>query len=838
MRLAFFLCSRSWTSRRIRFLCSTLGVALGIGLVVAIVTVDRNAVLHKQRKGMRDYGRPDLELRGDWEEPGDAAEVLSRVRAVAGVQAATPLASRRATLSAGERRQRVRWFQMPPGDVAAFEAFSHQSGARFAEGTQPGDLWITARLSRDLDVAVGAMVELDGASYRVAGLMDSRHLAAQDEGEVVLSDFPAPGTDAVAHGTATLMIWVKLDEPARRDEFLGRFAATGLLAQPPPYERITATAEDIAMRNGLKICALLSLFLGLFIVFHTLLMTVSQRRQEISLLHALGATRRQIGHAFLLESVLQSVLGAAAGVVLGIALAWIMGLVGISSMGAARYPIVDIPWPEILAISCGGWLLTVLGALYPVFMSARVPTAEVLHPTGLSLEDLRPSPLRWVLPLVFGAALLLVQLFMSWLIDAEAARLAGAALQIAALLAVSVSLVFVLPRVVHGIAGVVGRLLPAVLGVRYYLSYRNVAASGHRNASAVCALMLVFASIFSMHTLTESLKDEVRVWARDAVHGRVFVDTRVAARPVDRRPLRDLPGVAAVLAVENEVHLPRTIRGIDFSELVAADLPESSLPDADREALQRLVREEGIIVTTAFAARAGVEAGDTLRLSTREGEVPLEVLRVTDRYGYQRPERDYALLAPSLLERWFGARRGYTTAYVLHLEPDADGETLREPLYAAFPTRPRVLTGEQMFTNRVRNIDFDFLVFDVVLLGALVLSGIAMFNSLMIRALHRRREIALYRALGMTPPQLIAGMTGEGIVLGLTGAVLALLLGLPCSYLGYQALREVSGLTLRYDYPVGWAAVCLVLCVLVAYLASRYPARRLAAADVASSLQY
>jgi putative ABC transport system permease protein len=108
----------------------------------------------------------------------------------------------------------------------------------------------------------------------------------------------------------------------------------------------------------------------------------------------------------------------------------------------------------------------------------------------------------------------------------------------------------------------------------------------------------------------------------------------------------------------------------------------------------------------------------------------------------------------------------------------------------------------------------------------------------MIRAFQRRREIALYRALGMTPGQLTAGLQGEGVILGLTGAVLALLLGWPCSYLGFRALEEVSGLALEYRYPLLWALVCLLLCVLVSFLASLYPARKLAREDIATSLHY
>jgi putative ABC transport system permease protein len=113
-----------------------------------------------------------------------------------------------------------------------------------------------------------------------------------------------------------------------------------------------------------------------------------------------------------------------------------------------------------------------------------------------------------------------------------------------------------------------------------------------------------------------------------------------------------------------------------------------------------------------------------------------------------------------------------------------------------------------------------------------------MLNSLLIRARERRREVALYRALGMTPRQLVHLLTAEGAALGLTGAAFALILGAPSSHLGFVALREVSGLDLVYHYPVGWALICGALCVLTGTLSSLYPARVLAREEVAEGLKY
>ena len=215
------------------------------------------------------------------------------------------------------------------------------------------------------------------------------------------------------------------------------------------------------------------------------------------------------------------------------------------------------------------------------------------------------------------------------------------------------------------------------------------------------------------------------------------------------------------------------------------------------------------------------------------------MLAVSDRYGYLRPERAYALASPRLLEEAFGARPGSRSASIVHLAAVGDADLVAASIAGLLEgTGAAVQSGSRLALDRVRNIDRDFLVFDAILALAAVVAGLGMLNTLLVRAHERRREIALYRALGMTGDELRRLLVREGIFLGLTAAVLALLLGIPASRIGLLALREVSGLDLVGPLPALWALVCGILCVGTAVIASLHPARRLGREEVAASLRY
>src|SRR5262249_31589116 len=70
--------------------------------------------------------------------------------------------------------------------------------------------------------------------------------------------------------------------------------------------------------KAMTISSLFALIVGMFIIYNSFAIAVTQRRSEIGILRALGATRGQIQRLFLLESVAAGVLGSAMGAALGI----------------------------------------------------------------------------------------------------------------------------------------------------------------------------------------------------------------------------------------------------------------------------------------------------------------------------------------------------------------------------------------------------------------------------------------------------------------------------------------------------------------------------------------
>jgi putative ABC transport system permease protein len=116
-----------------------------------------------------------------------------------------------------------------------------------------------------------------------------------------------------------------------------------------------------------------ALLVGGIGVANTMIITVLERRGEVGVRRALGARRRDVRDQFLVESLLLSLVGGAAGVALG---ACVTGAVAL----AQSWPVAVPLWAVL-----GGFVSTVLiggvSGLYPAIRAARMaPTAALAAP--------------------------------------------------------------------------------------------------------------------------------------------------------------------------------------------------------------------------------------------------------------------------------------------------------------------------------------------------------------------------------------------------------------------------------------------------------------------------
>jgi putative ABC transport system permease protein len=177
--------------------------------------------------------------------------------------------------------------------------------------------------------------------------------------------------------------------------------------------------------------------------------------------------------------------------------------------------------------------------------------------------------------------------------------------------------------------------------------------------------------------------------------------------------------------------------------------------------------------------------------------------------------------------------------YIVQLRPGASADAYVKSVSAA---QPDFLAPQVAGTDSGFNIEgiLDSLVAALaVILGAI--AGLGVFNTLLLTTRERMRDIAIMKAIGMTPGQVSAMVMTSACVLGLVGAIL----GIPAGIALYSYLVDAMARVANFSISSGTFAVAInplqltvvaLAGILVAVLGAILPARWAASSPVASVL--
>ena len=378
---------------------TTLGIVIGVGAVIAMVTLGSGAT-EKVQADISGLGtnmlqvHPGQGMRGGGTRSAAPmfkyADVDAVRNQISGIYAVAPYATSATQAIYGN----INWSTVVIGTTDEYlliRDWSIGTGRGFTEGEQRGGSSVCLLGNTVYKTLFGSQSALDqyirlqNLSCRVVGVLSAKGQSSfgTDQDDFVLMPLRAlqrrivGSTDingilvSAREGVSTTKIKAALERLFRERRHItkGKDDDFHVMDMQELVSTLTSTTQVLTTLLGAV--AAISLLVGGIGIMNIMLVSVTERTREIGIRLAVGALERDVLTQFLIEAVVLACLGGLFGVVIGLG----MGALGARALGV---PFVFRPGVVLLAFAFSAGVGIVFG-FFPARRAARLNPIEALR---------------------------------------------------------------------------------------------------------------------------------------------------------------------------------------------------------------------------------------------------------------------------------------------------------------------------------------------------------------------------------------------------------------------------------------------------------------------------
>ncbi len=831
---------------RLRWLLTLAGIVLGVAVFVGMHTANQSVLYAFRQTVDRIAGATQLQISAG--ETGFDENVLDRVQAVPEVHVAVPVIEA-VVSAAGQGSVLILGVDMT-GDRGLRNYDLESNDAVLDDPlvflAQPDSIIVTDSFARESGLRIGsglAMSTMQGEKrFTVRGIMKSGGLASAFGGNLAVMDVYA-AQKVFGRGRKfdridlTVRDGVSVEAVRRK---LAQALGAGFQVEEPSAR--AQQFESISRIYSLTadITSAFALFIGMFIIYNTFQIAVTQRRSEIGILRALGATRRQIRNVFLAEGALSGLIGSCLGLLLGIVLARVMtsyigALLGeVFGIAQRAHEISTNPALMLFAIALGT-LTSIVAAFIPARNAAGVDPVQALQKGKYQQLSEGENRARRVAALVvalgaLGCAVLGRYSVLFYLGD-------GLAVLAALLLT---------PTLGQLVARGLRPLLKWLRPVEGTLAADSLLQAPRRTSGAVAALMLSLSLVVALGGLTRASYDSILKWMNVALNPDLFISPSESLTARSFRfprsmetELRSIPGIAEVQGVRDARipvgGAPIIVVAADIQSLVhRATLPPTQ---GDPNTMYRVAAQgKAILASENFALLRHYKLGDVVDIPSPGGVLHLPIAGIVTDYSDQQGS---ILMDRSLFTRYWNDDS--VNVFRIYLQTGAAEADVKRRILAKFGSERRlfVLTNREVRSYILRLTDQWFGITYVQIAVAVLVAVLGIVNTLTVSITDRRRELGVLQAVGGLRGQIRRTIWLEALTIGAVGLVLGLAFGALQLYYSLRIIGvDVAGLRLAYEYPYQISLALVPVILAVAFISAVGPAESAVRGSLVEALEY
>ncbi len=841
MNIQLTLAWRYLWGRKLRTVLTMISITLGVMLIFGLNGIMPSIIRVFEESMMAAAAQVDVTVTsasGDSFDP-EAAYKVSRV---GGVEAVSGSLRKQATvlLPGGAEAAAVTVVGVDPYAARKVSPVDVTQG-RFLNPPDVQLVVVGKDLAKKMEVGLGDPLKLPSAvgstEFKVVGVIGG---TAGPSGDTAYVTLPAAQR---LFGEAGRINTVEVKTRSGADRQTVENAVRRALGSD--YQ-IGGVSSFLQLASGLQtsrtifgLFGVLALAMGGFIILNTFRMSVSERRRDVGMMRAIGATRGTVRWSFMLEALIQGVIGTVVGMVLG----WFMAgalLNAMASVYAQYMPSMAGGFGDVL-IEAPTWVLAIvlgigvslLGALLPAVSAGRLTPLETLRPALGEVYERATGRRAWA-----GVALIVVSA-LTVLSSAPGTLFLG-------VLVFMVGTVLVAPAAVKPITDIFGELVDLAFAREGDVARSNLQRNPGRAGVTASAVMLSITVIVSLASIWTSISAGFFNYMEKAMgadylilpQSMILASGNVGAGPRLSEELRHVPGIRAVTSLRLAMSKmgPQSVQvvGIDpktYGQVASFEWSGGS----DSTAISRLSGKRAAIGNALFAGTTGAGEGALVKLTTPDGERTYHIVGTGSDYLNAKLATLY--VSQDALEKDFGV----TTDLMLMADalPGADMGAVRRRVDMVIKDYPafKVYESAQFRAEQKATFDQVMALYYPLMIALSAPALLALMNTLAMSVLARTREIGMLRAVGSTRKQVGRMILAESLLLTAMGISFGLLGGVWLGYVSVTAINSVA-FPMPYYFPLAPMIVAMGVGMLFGVLAALWPARQAARLNVVDALHY
>jgi putative ABC transport system permease protein len=597
-------------------------------------------------------------------------------------------------------------------------------------------------------------------------------------------------------------------------------------AIPSSYKTETLTGAEITKETQDQIGSALSFFsillstfsyialgVGSFVIYNVFSISAAQRQRENALLRAIGASKKQVTRALMIESVVVGLFGSTIGLFAGIGLS--KALSALLKAASIDLPSGDLVVPSSAVVNTivVGLIVTVASAWLPARRAGKVPPLAAMRETAIEVVALtRRRTIFGLVLIALGAAAIIA------VTSGASNKWLGLGI-----LFVFSGTITLGPVIARPVALLLGKPAERLRGVTGTMARQNSARNPKRTSRTASPVLIGVALVTAVAALAASISSQIDGVFTQQFKGDYAINTNARGfgglSPSLADDINALPEVERAtgiglltVKIDGKGQYLTTINPATVEGVYDIGLTSGSYAD---------LTPETIFVSQQYAENNDAKLGDTIAVTLADAQV--KTLSIAGIYEFDELAGKYTVSRDLTKDTTVIT---FDLGVYIKIKDGVSDESARTALQAAVDKygQGTLLSKREYIDSQSGQINQLLGLIYGLLFLSVIIAVVGIIITLLLSVFERQREIGLLRAVGMTKSQVRTTVRWESVITSLLGAVVGIVLGVGLGWVIVYALRD-QGLS-SFSVPVGTTVSILIMAFVIGVLAAVYPAWR------------